>query len=276
MCLLRKKGKITEIIHEVEDAIEEVFEYIRMNDYNSFVLLIGRGEVFSGLKNTVGTDCVMDYQMDRYHDETRERFYLNYLNRNYRRDGFEYSGNNGIDDLSIEMMIYTHLWESYYFLKSLKRIASIVNGDNYLWKVVIPDGRKCSFIKEVITALQEKKLKLGDIIEKGYNSDIRNSFAHALYNVDVSGKTITLRPRRGERTIPFSEFQQKFLYSVILMNKLQNMMENLHDEVGKSNAFVTEPFLTPDGLEVQVYAGMNERGGKSYPEIKMIKTSRSR
>lgn len=276
MCLLRNKGKITEIIHEVEDAIEEVFEYIRMNDYNSFVLLIGRGEVFSGLKNTVGTDCVMDYQMDRYHDETRERFYLNYLNRNYRRDGFEYSGNNGIDDLSIEMMIYTHLWESYYFLKSLKRIASIVNGDNYLWKVVIPDGGKCSFIKEVITALQEKKLKLGDIIEKGYNSDIRNSFAHALYNVDVSGKTITLRPRRGERTIPFSEFQQKFLYSVILMNKLQNMMENLHDEVGKSNAFVTEPFLTPDGLEVQVYAGMNERGGKSYPEIKMIKTSRSR
>lgn len=276
MCLLREKGKIAEIIHEVEDAIEEVFEYIRMNDYNSFVLLIGRGEVFSGLKNTVGTDCVMDYQMDRYHDETRERFYLNYLNRNYRRDGFEYSGNNGIDDLSIEMMIYTHLWESYYFLKSLKRIASIVNGDNYLWKVVIPDGGKCSFVKGVITALQEKKLKLGDIIEKGYNSDIRNSFAHALYNVDVLGKTITLRPRRGERTIPFSEFQQKFLCSVILMNKLQNMMENLHDEVGKSNAFVTEPFLTPDGLEVQVYAGMNKRGGKSYPGIKMIKTSRSR
>lgn len=231
--LITWKRKGGGIIHEVEDAIKEVFEYIRTNDYNSFVLLIGRGEVFQGLKNTVGTDCVMDYQMDRYHDETRERFYLNYLNRNYRRDGFDYSDKSGIDDLSIEMMIYTHLWESYYFLKSLKRIASIVKGDNYLWKVVIPDGGKCSFGKEVITALQEKKLKLGDIIEKGYNSDIRNSFAHALYNVDVLGKTITLRPRRGERTIPFSEFQQKFLYSVILMNKLQNMMENLHDEVGK-------------------------------------------
>lgn len=276
MCLLRRKGKIEEIIHEVEAAIEEVFEYIRTNDYNSFVLLIGRGEVFPGLKNTEGSDCVMDYQMDRYHDETRERFYLNYLNRNYRRDGFDYSGKSGIDDLSIEMMIYTHLWESYYFLKSLKRIASIVNGDNYLWEVVIPDGGKCSFVKGVITAFQEKKLKLGDIIEKGYNSDIRNSFAHALYNVDVFVKTITLRPRRGERTITFSDFQQKFLYSVILMNKLQNMMENLHDEVGKCNALVTKPFLTPDGLEVQVYACMEERGGKLYPEIRLVKTPRSR
>lgn len=91
MCLLRGKGKVAEIIHEVEDAIKEVFEYIRTNDYNSFVLLIGRGEVFQCLKNTVGTDCVMDYQMDRYHDETLERFYLNYLNGNYRRDGFDYS-----------------------------------------------------------------------------------------------------------------------------------------------------------------------------------------
>ena len=117
MCLLHRKGKIAEIIHEVEAVIEEVFEYIRANDYNSFVLLIGRGEVFPGLKNTEWSDCVMDYQMDRYHDETRERFYLNYLNRNYRRDGFDYSGKSGIDDLSIEMMIYTHLWESYYFFE---------------------------------------------------------------------------------------------------------------------------------------------------------------
>lgn len=50
MCLLRRKGKIEEIIHEVEAAIEEVFEYIRTNDYNSFVLLIGREKCFLVLR----------------------------------------------------------------------------------------------------------------------------------------------------------------------------------------------------------------------------------
>lgn len=41
----------------------------------------------------------------------------------------------------------------------------------------------------------------------------------------------------------------------------------------KCNALVTEPFLTPDGLEVQIYACMEERGDKSYPEMRLVRTS---
>ena len=69
---------------------------------------------------------MIDYQLDRYHDETRESFYLHYLNRNYIRDGFRYDGESGIDDLSIEMMIYSHLWSSDTFLKLLFRLSNIV------------------------------------------------------------------------------------------------------------------------------------------------------
>lgn len=48
-----------------------------------------------------------------------------YLNRNYSRNGFSYEGNEGIDDMHIELMIYSHLWDSSYFIKSLMRMASI-------------------------------------------------------------------------------------------------------------------------------------------------------
>ena len=81
---------------------------IAKGDYISYILYIGRADVIPELKAHFGTSCVIDYQLDRYYDETREAFYLHYLNRNYSKEGFKYDGESGIDDLSIEMMIYCH------------------------------------------------------------------------------------------------------------------------------------------------------------------------
>ena len=141
---------IKEIYDEVINVIEESFETIAKKDYVSYILYIGRADMIPGLRTHVGTDCVVDYQLDRYYDETREAFYLHYLRRNYSREGFHYEGESGIDDLSVEMMIYCHLWDSSYFLKSLYRLAAILDGNGYQWSPDVPENGKYSFIKDNI------------------------------------------------------------------------------------------------------------------------------
>ena len=84
---------IEDIQEEICLAIEQTYDTISKMDYNAFILLIGRAEIQKGLKAIVGTDCVMEYMMDIYFDETRSRYYLNYLkaittvNQKFLKDG---------------------------------------------------------------------------------------------------------------------------------------------------------------------------------------------
>lgn len=263
---------LKEIVDEVELAIDDAYIKMAKEDYLSYVLLIGRADVMPVLKGHFPTECVIDYQLDRYYDDTREGFYLRYLNRNYHREGFHYDGDEGIDDLSIEMMIYDHLWDSSYFLKSLVRIAAILTGKGYIWKPEIKDGGKWEFIhKKIIEPLKANGIALGEIVEKGYSTDIRNAFAHSLYNINKESRTIAIRPKRGFQTFSFEEFQKKFLYSVILMNRMQNALELNHEKACRINGCLTEPFLTPDGIKVQVMAEIVKRGDIMHPEFKMVR-----
>ena len=263
---------IKEIIEEILQAIEDSFVTIAKDDYISYILYIGRADVIPELKAHFGTSCVIDYQLDRYYDETRELFYLHYLNHNYSKEGFKYDGEAGIDDLSIEMMIYCHLWDSSYFLKSLYRLSCILCNEGYQWNPNIPENGKYMFVKnKIITPLQKKNFSLGDIVAKAFDSNIRNAFAHSLYNVDIKSRKIYTRTKQGNKTYTFDEFQCLFLYSVILMNKLQIYLEKNHIEAAKMNTAITESFFTPDRVKVQVYANMVDRAGQTYPEFRLVK-----
>jgi hypothetical protein len=81
------------------------------------------------------------------------------------------------------------------------------------------------FVKnKIITPLQKKNFSLGNIVTKAFDSNIRNAFAHSLYNVDIKSRKIYTRTKLGNKTYTFDEFQRLFLYSVILMNRLQNYL----------------------------------------------------
>lgn len=264
---------LKEIYDEVIDVIEKSFRKIAKEDYLSFILYIGRAEMIPGLKTHIGTDCVIDYRLDRYYDVTREAFYIRYMNRNYKKEGFIYEGESGIDDLSIEMMIYCHLWDSVYFLKSLYRLAAILDGKGYKWNLNVPENGKYNFVKDnIISPLQAKNIELGNLVAKAFDSNIRNAFAHSLYSVDVELRKVYTRTRQGLRAYTFEEFQKIFLYSVILMNKLQNFIEINHDAEGRRNAVLTKAFFTPDRLKVHVCGQIIERSGGLYPELSFIRT----
>ncbi|MBO4843955.1 MAG: hypothetical protein J5490_05120 [Bacteroidales bacterium] len=263
---------IRDIQNEICGAIEEAYDVISKRDYNAFILLIGRAEIQKGLKAIVGTDLVMEYKWDIYLDETRSQFYINYLNKNYSRDGYDYPQETAINDITTEMIIYSHLWDSNYFMKSLYRIAAIIAGKGYIWESVLPNREvHIHFRDNVIKPLKDNKLRLGDIIEKAYHSSIRNAFAHSRYHIDLCTRRIDIRPKSGYNSFSFKEFQQIFLYSSILMNKMENYQEMNHNEAARKNTALTEPFLTPDGVKVQVFGRMIQRGEEQYPEFRLAR-----
>lgn len=264
---------IRDIQDEICEAIEELYFEASQVDYIAYILLIGRFEIQPGLKVHCGTDCVSNYQMDIYRDETRSQFYLDYLRQNYSKDGFHYQDGNAVNDITKELTIYSHLWDSDYFMKSLYRFAAIISGRGYLWKDVLPTREVHKhFSENVIQPFKQKSLIIGSLLEKVYKSSLRNAFAHSCYSIETDERKLRIWPKSsGYETYTFDEFQQIFLYSVILMNKMENYQELNHNKAAERNNAITEAFDTPDGVKVQVYGRMVERGDIVTPELRMVK-----
>lgn len=265
---------IHDILIEVDNATNELVEKAFNTNQTSLLLLLARADVAKGLKGIVGTDCITDYMGDLYRGETAEKFYIRYMNKNYKRDGFTYEGEDGLDALSIEMMIYTHLWASYHFFKTLYRFGSIFNGQDYPWEVDMESrevGRWNWMNVNIIDPLENASLSIAPIIKNAYNLDIRDAFAHALYTIDEEKREIHLYPKRGRFVLTFEDFQRKFLYSVMLMNTLHNKMAIWHDQYARLEKCLTTPFLTPEGVKCQLYGKMQNRGGTFYPEFRLVR-----
>ena len=269
-----------------------MIEYIRMNvssvidnlmirlynkSYNDFILLIARGQIIPGLERVSPSrsNYSLDYMMDTYYDETREKFYVEYLNLKYNRAGFDYRTDDGFFCLNIELMIYCHIWESSLFLKSLKHITDLLIGKEYDWGLELPDMKIKSFIKDsIINPLVEIDDEFGQLLKKAYSPNLRNSFAHSLYKIDMEQRVISLYIKRMdkddcvERSVSFNEFQEKFLYSINLCYLLRLSINHQREMASNSHGgAITKAFKLPSGRMMQIFANYKEIKGKRYPEF---------
>jgi len=265
------------LLHEIEakvnNAIEEALLSLSRISQPNYCLLIARAGVEPMLETIGKSRYVMDNAMDVYHDETRQRFYLNYLNANYSKGVLDYTEEDGLDNLYIEMMIYSHLWDSQRFLKDIYRIATMIAGRPYDWELGIEDGLSYKVMKdEVIVPLKTKGLKLGEIIESSYSSHIRNSFAHSLFDIDVHSREIHLRSKHiktlEDSLLTFDAFQDKFLHSIFLCYCLTNIIDIYRLEAAKANTAITDVFEAPNGKKMQLFGEVIERKGKRYPSFR--------
>jgi len=260
------------IDNEVSSAIDEALEALYRVSQPNFCLLIARAGALPMLENIGKSRYVVDDAMDSYHDETRQQFYLNYLNANYRKGVLDYTEKDGLDKLYIEMMIYSHLWDSQRFLKDIYRIASMIAGKPYDWELDLEDGISYKAMQEeIIMPLKTKGLRLGEIIDSSYSSHIRNSFAHSLFDIDTHSRKIQLRSKHiknsADSLLSFDVFQDKFLHSIFLCYCLTNIIERNRLEAAKANTAITDIFLTPDGRKMQLFGELIESKGKQYPRF---------
>ena len=123
------------------------------------------------------------------------------------------------------------------------------------------------------TLFENSSLKIARILREAFCTPIRNAFAHALYDVNADTREITIYPQTGYQTLSFSDFQKKFLYSALLINRLHNGMMALHDHYGAKNGCLTEPFMLPKGIKCQLYTKPTKRGNEWFPEFRLVQVS---
>lgn len=190
------RADFAQIDKEVIESLEEAFDYLKTNcvDHN-YILFLADGEYKQQYENSYLklNPFTIDNREDRYKDQSRLNFFIQFMKSSY---SFPTSVNQTDDNefrLTMELMIYTHIWESKPFLKQLYRLASLTVGKPYQWEVVVPEKSKHKYIREEIRDnLKSKKLKLETVISKGFLTSLRNAFAHSEYQFDDNNKMIHL------------------------------------------------------------------------------------
>ncbi|WP_378182092.1 hypothetical protein [Aquimarina sp. SS2-1] len=216
---------------EVQNAIQEAFEFAKANekDKNDYYLFLCNASFIENYEGAKISPYVIDNRMDYLIDSHRIDFLTKYLKTYYSFSQFNTSDSK--ESLTMELMMYTHIWESKNFLKQLTKLLDLCNGNDYQWTYKIPDARngdsKQLLIRDTLRdGFRAKSLKISKIITNGYRSQFRNAFAHSDYSFGLNDDKIDLhnyKPNSYEvPSIGIDEWTVFFCYSFLLNYYFQN------------------------------------------------------
>ena len=210
---------------EIKDSIEKVLDDLRKSIPEDYILFLADGEYKKEYDNaaTKFSPYVIDNRMDKIKDESRLRFLSEFLTTFYAFPTSQVSTDDNEQRMHMELMIYTHIWESKPFLKKLYRLAHLNNGEEYEWGVNLPEMGKHDFIRnDIRQTFQDKGSPIADIIRKGFHTSLRNAFAHSEYIFDNmnNNRRIILTNYNGEawelQDISYNDWSKRFVYSALL------------------------------------------------------------
>jgi hypothetical protein len=226
-----RKEEFRKIKLEVDNAIEKSFEYAKENEgnENDYILFLSNAEFVEDYVGTNINPHVVDYRINGQRDKDRLKFLVEYLNNAY-----SFQAENTMDSktsITIELLIYTHIWESKPFLRQLKKLANVCNSENYNWNVKVPDFTKHTFIREQIRdVFGGKNLDIETVISKGYHSSLRNAFAHSEYVFDMNRPELILTNYKKNdweiKKLTYDEWTIRFCYSFLLSYGFQDKFES--------------------------------------------------
>ena len=259
------------INNEVEVAVSEAFDTMKTKSPMDYILFLANGDYRKEYDNSNSKILphVIDYQGYIQRDSTRLKFLSIFLKKFY---SFPSSKSlmqrifallplkskttppKDIQDdelrMSIELMIYSHTWESEQFIKDLYRLTKILDNKQYEWDVNVPEMGKHNFIRsEIRDCLKKMHNPIADIITNGFHTSIRNAFAHSQYNLDMHTKILWLDNYGGAswelRKLSFDEMSKRFVYSTLLtyhlINTKYNRRKSLVQDFGKNRFAINLP-----------------------------------
>ncbi len=217
------RERFQEIKEEIELAYAEAFDYAQKKEKtkNDYIQFLARVFFDETMTNPKFTPWQIDRDLERILDHDRVEFVLQYLDENYNFK--ERVSTDTMYSLSIELMIYSHLWESQHHLSNLKKLADLCDSKSYDPAVKIPLDSKYKFVKENIREVFKKHdLKIYSIMNECYKSQLRNAFAHSLYHFSINGNYIVFENYDGVNAniqrISFDEWTEIFLKTVLIQH----------------------------------------------------------
>ncbi|WP_339880563.1 hypothetical protein [uncultured Algoriphagus sp.] len=248
------KVRFSEINEEVEKAVIDVFEYIKNNcREDKYILLLANGEFDDDLYSSTSrfNPNTIDYRLDGYKDESRLKFFIQFINSFYSFSSGVTSVNDDEYRITLELMVYSHVWESKNLLKQLFRLSELVQDRPYPWAVFVPEMSKHEFIRfKIRDGFKTKKLLVSEVITKGFHTSLRNAFAHSEYSLNNDANKIILHTYKGNDkwdipSVSYDGWSEKFVYSALLSYYLilykQKRRESLKKDFGKLEFIISHP-----------------------------------
>lgn len=163
--------------------------------------------------------------------------------------------------IQLEMLIYLKIWEADLIIKKLYELIRIINGMNYDWYFEFGKRNRSRLINnEIRDKLKSISPILYNLINDGYNTQIRNAIAHSNYS--FHGRSIHLLNFEDKkpsmmRALSFDKWIDVFHNTIALHNhyiRLNNMANEHYANLALKH-----------NNEVQIL--ITEKGGKQYSSI---------
>ena len=279
---------------EVVDYVNNLLDKVKEKSFPDYVLLLARASYQVENEHTRLSPFVIQSNLEIMQDMSRQQFLHTYLNQFVSLLNENVFLSNEIQEfnINIQLMIYSHVWESHRFLMNLKRISSILSGTGYAWRINFERTQKKSFNKkipinkgkmikeEILEPLCSFDEKIGAFISGLYDSTIRNGYAHSLYQINMDeGKIRFLKSQTysEEKVVAFFDWEQTFFYSVLLsyhltksiMDRLNSFMEDYPDT---NQVVISWPSFKRPGTfhHKSICPIMREYKGKKFVEFTFL------
>lgn len=172
-----------------------------------------------------------------------------------------------------EMHRYHLIWENGYFLKTLKEISHLLNGENYDWELDIDSktrATRSNYIKDAIITKFSKAPKFQNLLEETYNKDLRNAIAHTQYRLIQGGIVLTSikdnnhQPFYGITFEKWEEIYSKAWFQLrYIFSGLNDIMELYYVPLAKEKISSGIPILIPNGKKwSETYVYYFKRGNR--------------
>lgn len=269
------KKLIDENIENIKESIEEALSLAKQNQKreNDYILLLANCSVRieSGEYHFLSSFSYEDLgDMDRgkfidfYLGLPIEKYYQD-VNQKQKETLRKHT-------MFLELMIYSHIWESIPNLKTLFKIKELINGNIYPWIIDVPEMSKHNFIRNQIRdELKITAPKLTSVITESFNSQIRNAFAHSQisYWLSESSEVVQLHNHNPDDNwstwgISFTDLEKKIANSILLFNLIDlKIMEEIQKITEKQKEFKVS-CLEKDGSfgEYELKYDESQRGFK--------------
>lgn len=236
---------------EVVDFVNYLLDKVKEKNFSEYVLLLSRASYQVENENTYLSPYVIQSNLEIMQDMSRQQFLHTYLNQYIALLSDNVFMSNEIQEfnINIQLMIYSHVWESHRFLMNLKRISSILSGKGYEWRIsferpqkkssnkMIPINKGKMIKEEILELLYSFDEKIGTFISGLYDSSIRNGYAHSLYQINMDEGNIRILKSETysvEKEVNFFDWETTFFYSVLLsyhltksiIDRLNSFMED--------------------------------------------------
>lgn len=213
--------RFLELQAEIKCVIGRSFLIALNKSQADFVLLMARGGYHKHLDrpDIDLTPFVLEDKEDFLMDLTRKKFFVRYMNDYVERLK---NGNTMRDDdieyeITTQLMIYSHIWESYLFLNQLARLAGIQKGKPYLWITNLQKSSKKNFInRKIINLFKKTDMAMTHQIKHCYSEVLRNAFAHSTYYIDGRSIHFNKNVIFDGPSISFEQWEEIFVRAVLL------------------------------------------------------------